>query len=202
MDNKKTSVITSIILGIVGVLLILWSEVVTDVISKLVGVFLIVAGSVNLYDFYKSDRNSVFARSKVLYGVISFIAGIVFFTKPGLIKDLISVVVGIYILIASMLKIREALALKKIGIDKWLTPFVLAVIELVCAFLCIFGNLIIPDLVIQFIGIILVFYAVIDIINAISVNQTNAKVTRLIKDEDVKEAIVEEIPKKKGAKNE
>lgn len=202
MDNKKTSVITSVILGIVGVLLILWSEVVTDVISKLVGVCLIIAGAVNLYDYYKGNRDSIFTRSKVVYGVISFIAGIVFFTKPGLIKDLISVVVGIYILVASMLKIKEALTLKKIGIDKWITPFVLAVIELICAILCIFGNLIVPDLVIQFIGMVLVFYAVIDIVNAISVDQTNAKVTRVAKKEDVKEAIVEEIPKKKGAKNE
>lgn len=202
MDNKKTSLVTSVILGIVGILLLLWSEVVTDVMSKLVGLFLIIAGCVNFYDFYKGDKESVYNRSKVVYGVISFIAGIVFFTKPGLIKDLISIIVGVYILIASILKIREAMMLKKIGIDKWLTPFVLAAIELVCAILCIFGNLIVPDLVIQFIGIILIIYAVIDIVNAISVNQTNAKVTKVVKDEDIKEAIVEEIPKKKGAKDE
>lgn len=195
--DKKTSIISSIILGIVGIFLLLWSEVVTDVISKLVGVFLIIAGCVNFYEFYKGDRENVYTKSKVVYGIISFIAGVVFFTKPGLIKDLISIVVGIYILIQSIFKIKEALLLKSSGIDKWLTPFILAVIELVCAVLCIFGNLIVPDLVIQFIGIVLIVYAVIDIVNAISVNQTNAKVTKVIKDKDIKEAIVEEIPKKK-----
>ncbi len=202
MDNKKMSVLSSVILGIVGVLLILWSEVVTDVISKLVGLFLIVASMVNFYEFYKSDKQSIYVRSKLIYGIISLIAGIVFFTKPGLIKDLISVVVGFYILLAGSMKIREALMLKNAGIDKWVTPFILAVIEIVCAVLCIFGNLIVPDLVIQFIGVILVIYAIIDIVNAISVNQTNAKVTKIAKKEDIKEAIVEEIPKKKGKKDE
>ena len=202
MDNKKMSVLSSVILGIVGVLLILWSEVVTDVISKLVGLFLIVASMVNFYEFYKSDKQSIYVRSKLVYGIISLIAGIVFFTKPGLIKDLISVVVGFYILLAGSMKIREALMLKNAGIDKWVTPFILAVIEIVCAVLCIFGNLIVPDLVIQFIGVILVIYAIIDIVNAISVNQTNAKVTKIAKKEDIKEAIVEEIPKKKGKKDE
>ena len=141
MDNKKMSVLSSVILGIVGVLLILWSEVVTDVISKLVGLFLIVASMVNFYEFYKSDKQSIYVRSKLVYGIISLIAGIVFFTKPGLIKDLISVVVGFYILLAGSMKIREALMLKNAGIDKWVTPFILAVIEIVCAVLCIFGNL-------------------------------------------------------------
>ncbi len=67
-------------------------------------------------------------------------------------------------------------------------------------FFCVFGPFLVASIIVQFIGIIVMIYAVVDIINGISVGQAmpSEKNAKTKDKDDIPDALVEEIkPKKK-----
>ena len=196
MKNKIGSIFISLIMFILGLFLVIWSSKVTDIISIIVGIVLVCVGLYSSITTFKKEERAFTDYFIAGYGVISIVAGTILIINPVFIQQIISFVIGIYVVAIAISKLQESLALKTIGSNKYVTPLIFAIIELICGVLCIFGKFLVGDLIIEFIGVMLMIYAVMDIANSITVETTKSKKDKLISHDEkknIKDAIVEDV---------
>lgn len=200
------SIIISIILFVIGLLLLLKSDTVIKTVSIALGILIIIAGIVMLIKYFKSEVKTISSSFNFGYGVISIIAGAVLILNPTVVASLLPFVIGIFVVTSSIMRLQNAIELKATGTDKWVTPMILAIINLMCGILCIFGPFIVANIIIKFIGVILMVYALIDIIDAIAIGQATTSVTTITikpdkENDDIPDAEVEDVkPSKKKTK--
>ena len=96
----KSSITTSLLLLILGILLVFESEATIFTISYIIGAILICAGVYALIRFFtnsKKDSNSAIGLD-VLYGVVTIILGGLIIKNPKAIGSLLPIVIGIAII--------------------------------------------------------------------------------------------------------
>ena len=163
MKEKLIEILMSMGLCVVGVCLLLWAEKVTNTTSQIFGAILILYGLYNGYSYYKStDRRVVDA----IFAVILIVCGIILVVKPSIVTELVSIVIGAYIIVASIIRLRVVLEYK--DNKNYNIGFWLSISGIVIGILCIVGKLLIPNIVLQFVGILLIIYSITNIINTIS----------------------------------
>lgn len=205
-ETKKSelpSIVVSLILFVIGLMLLLYSDTIIKMVSIILGIVLIVAGIVMIVRYFKEDNRTFLTGFNFGYGIISMIAGSALILNPTIVGSLLPFVIGIWVIISSIIRLEGVFYLRQTGSDKWITPLVLAIISLICGILCVFGPFLVASIIVQFIGVIMMIYAVVDIINSISVRQAmpSAKSTKTENKDDIPDALVEEIkPKKKKGK--
>lgn len=163
-NSKKllAPALVDVIMLILGVCLLIWTDKIVNGISMAIGgIFILYA----LYNFiaYSRTEKKVSEVAKLITGIAMVIAGIFLITQTNFIKELISFVVGIFIIIESMLRLQDALKIRAINkeLAKW--PLILSCISLVCGILCILGKLLIPDAFLQILGVMLIVFSFSDI---------------------------------------
>ena len=162
MSKKLKDIILSLGLLVVGICLLLWAEKVTNTVSIILGIVAIIYSLTILVPAFKNKKGE---NSQIAIAAILFIAGLVLLIKPGIIGETISFVIGIFIIITSASKLKDNLDLKKNKNNN--LGLILTIIGLIIGLLCILGKLIIPDLVLKFIGVMLIIYSATNIINSI-----------------------------------
>ena len=148
MEEKKSVVVRSIILGIafiaLGIAGIIFRQPIVDVVSTIlkwvVGGILIVAGIVNIVIFVK-DRSRV---SNLIVGIFAIVAGVLMFVF-NLIVWIIAIFLGLTLLVDGGYKIKEAFAANKAKAKAWYVSLILGVINIILGLLAIisplrFGN--------------------------------------------------------------
>ena len=102
----KTSIITSIIFLIFGLLLILESEATIISLSYIIGTVLIALGAYGIVNFFRKNKIGISTSLDVVYGIVTIILGILVITNPRAIAGIIPFVMGIIIIISSASKIQ------------------------------------------------------------------------------------------------
>ncbi|MBR3164207.1 DUF308 domain-containing protein [Candidatus Saccharibacteria bacterium] len=164
-QNKKVQLATVFIdlaLLILGICLLVWADKVTSFISIAFGTLFVVY---SLYLLIAHLRTKPEERSSVILlpVVALLIAGGFLILKHDFIKELISFVVGIFLIIKSLIGIQDAINSKPY-FTRFITPLALSSIGLLCGILCIAGKLIIPNLLFQILGIMLAVFGVVDLV--------------------------------------
>ena len=72
-----TSVITSIIFGIIGLIMIYNPDTTMQFISTILGIFFIVIGVIKVINYFISKGNSTFFTNDIAWGLIAVIIGLV-----------------------------------------------------------------------------------------------------------------------------
>lgn len=159
----KSTVITSILLFIFGLLLIFKSEIALFTISYVVGTVLIAIGIMGFIEYftYKTSLASFY----IIYGVISIILGVVIILKPDIIANMIPIVIGLGIIINSVIKLRYSLDLKQYGSDKWFLVMIAAIISTFCGVIITFNPFAGAVIITKMIGVFICVYSIIDIIS-------------------------------------
>ena len=85
------------------------------------------------------------------------------------LKELISFIIGIYILLSSIIKLSDAISLSKNTNNK--KSIIASLLLVLVGIMCIAGKFIIPDAMITFLGIMLTLYSIISIIDVIVLNK-------------------------------
>ena len=160
------SLISSIFLLLLGLLLFFKSGATLIGISYLVGGVLIALGVIAIINFLRNSSKDIFVELNIVYGIVSIVAGIFLVTVPEFIGSIIPIVVGIAVIISSSFKIQQALVLKNLG-SKYFAPFIImAIMCLICGVVILFNPFTSAVVVTQIIGLFMIIYAVLDIINS------------------------------------
>lgn len=212
----RSSLITSIVLVVVGILLIVKPEEILSLISIIIGIGLVVMGIFGVVNFIKDIQDNNPMSLDLIYGALCLIVGSVLITNTKIVGSILPIVLGIWMVINSIIKAQYATILKEDNNREWQLTLIISILTLVCGILFIFNPFKGAAVLTQIIGTILVIYSVMDIINIIilkkNIHDFKKDVKKDIKktkkaieeiDKEVKEATYEEVeekPKKKSTK--
>ena len=151
---KNTSMITDVILLILGIIILLNPWGTMETLVKFAGLILLIAGIIGIITAVMSKKFDMGNISSLVGYIGAIIAGFIFMTRPWLIIGPLHLVFGAIIVIHGIINLIRALNMGKP--DMWV-PLAMAVIAIVAGVLVFTGAL--TKVLIQVIGIVLIFNA-------------------------------------------
>ena len=116
--NKLSEMLLSFIIFLLGICLVVWADKVTSIVSILLGSLAILYGIVTFVKYYKNDSKVTGDRLHFIYAIIVMVIGFVLVFRVNFLKELISFIIGIYIVLSSVVKLQDALIKNKKVIKK------------------------------------------------------------------------------------
>jgi uncharacterized membrane protein HdeD (DUF308 family) len=161
----------NIIFLALGICLVIWADKVTSLISIALGALFLVYAAYNFIAWYRVENRNMADNAKLITAIALTVAGGFLIIEKDFLKELISIVIGVFLLIESIFRLQDALNSKKFN-PNYKNSLILAIIGVVCGALCVFGKIIIPDLMVQILGVLLIIFAVSDTTGGIMTKQS------------------------------
>ena len=155
------SIIASIIFTIIGLCLIIFPDVSLNIMSYVIGGLFLIFG---IY-LFTINYNSLILTDMIFFGVMMVLLGVILIVYPKLIAQLIPIVLGIWFITDSIVKIRISLSLKDYHDTPWVLTLVLSIISMLCGVVFILHPLASSEVITTFIGALIMIYALSDIID-------------------------------------
>ncbi len=193
-NRKKiwwSSVTSSIILFILGLLLFLKPDTVIHVVALILGIFIIVVGIFALLKYFRAEQKNGMIRFNIIYGGVCIVSGLILALTPSAIASILPIVLGIWMIISSLLKIQYALNMKEAGSTSWIPTFTLAMITLVVGILLVINPWRGAQVILQIVGGFLMAYALLDVIASFLLNKETKTLMKVI-DADIPDAEIKE----------
>ena len=160
-----SEVLMSVCVLILGICLAVWADKVTKLVSILLGCLAVIYG-ISAFVSYFSNKEKLFNDNmEFIVGIVVLVIGGILIFKVDFLKELVSFVIGIYILLSSALRLFETIKLGKKLNSKMTTNVILSIIGIIIGSLCITFKFLFPDMIVTYIGILLIIYSVITIAN-------------------------------------
>lgn len=205
-----SSNLTSIVFIIVGILLMMKPAEIITAISTIVGIGIIIAGIFAFLRYIRNGGSENSFRFDLVYGVICVVAGTLLIVNPQAVASILPLVLGVWMIINSVVKIQYALNIKQYDDSKYMPIMILAVITLGFGILFVFNPFRGMEIITQILGAFITLYAVLDIINAWILKKDVKIVVDSMEDaihdvkqglkDDIPDADIEEVDKKKKNK--
>lgn len=163
---KKTgwiSIFESIIFAILGAIMIWKPEGTVKVISYILGAIFMIVGICKIINYFSAKGKYNFYNYNLVYGLIACILGIVTIAFSNTIGSIFRVIIGIWIIYSSFLRMGLSVNLKSLKIDIWIYSLILAIMMFICGLYITMNS----GAVIITIGIMMIITSVIDIIEDI-----------------------------------
>ena len=157
-----TSILTSLCFAILGLVVAYYPNTTFKVISNVLGAILIAYGVIKIIEYFKMKDISSMYSAELSFGVIAALLGIVVIVCSDMIEAMIRILIGIWIIYSGIMRIGLAVKLQKFDSNNrvWIAGLVIALIMLFCGIYIITN----PGAIMMYIGIIMVVYAIMDII--------------------------------------
>lgn len=165
MKEKISDVLVGLFITIFGICLVAWADNVTNILSTLIGVAFLLFGIVRIINYYKNK--DICSPFELIFAIISLVFGGVLLFRSSFLKELISFIVGIYMVLSSLNAIANVLYIQKRINQKMTKSLVMNIIGCVIGVFCILGKFILPDLFLQFIGIMMAVFGVMSIVSTL-----------------------------------
>ncbi len=164
MKKKISDILLSLLLFIIGICLLFWSDEVIKAVSILLGSLFILYGVMTIIKYFKTEPRSVLLIS---IGIISIVIGIILLFRKNIITETISFIVGIFIIISSIGSLTNAIEQKS---KNYMIGIGLSVTGIIIGVLCVLGKILIPNIILEFMGVLLIIYSVTSVINTIVIS--------------------------------
>ena len=177
-EVKKLSLATIIVSAVLGILFIAFPSRSIKYLSLIVGIGLIAIGIAAVVSYCIDKR----AKFTLVLGVIVLICGIVICAKYREIINLIVMIFGIFILASGIVDLVTGLKAAVISRAACITTVVLSVISKIFGIVAITKSAALTDGIIQFIGVALIVYAVVDAVTYFEVKNLFGSVKKAVDD--------------------
>lgn len=193
----KSSIITSIVLMILGILLIFQSETTIMIISYIVGGILVAAGALALVRYVKNAKEPRLNNElDIMYGIITIIFGLIIIKNYQAVASVIPIVLGIGIIISSAAKLNYAFQLRANKNNLWKTTMIISIISTIFGVILLFNPFKAAMGIMKVIGILIVIYAILDLISTIAIKSSVTKIHKALEETIADAEIIEENDKK------
>lgn len=129
MRTAKTGyIVSSVLLGIAGLLLICKPDTSLTVVGITAAVMMIVFGIIKIIGYFSKDLYRLAFEYDLAFGVLLIALGIIELVNPGTMMLMLCTTLGIAALADGLFKIQIAIKAKPFGIDRWWIILLLAVI--------------------------------------------------------------------------
>lgn len=179
----KSSIITSTILIILGILLVFQSETTVMTISYIIGGILVAAGALALIRYVRNAQGPEFRNElDIVYGIVTIIFGIIVIKSYQAVASIIPVVIGIGIIISSAGKLIYAFQLKANQNELWKTTMVISIISTICGVILLFNPFKAALGIMKIIGIFIIVYAILDLISTVAIKSSVIKIHKAVEE--------------------
>ena len=178
-DIKKSAwgaVIESLAVLVMGILFIAWPEQMVKIVSYVVGAVFIVRGGFQIINYFIEQGQKDFFNNNLLVGVIFVLIGIAALAIGEDIANIFRIVVGIFLIYESLVRVNTAIKLHAAGVNIWKYVLLLALVILVLGIFVTFNN------VTTVIGWMMIIAGLVGIVSDILfIQQINSLVEKLTK---------------------
>ena len=197
----KSSIITSIILMMLGILLIFQSETTIMMISYIIGGVLVAVGALALIRYVKSGESPAIRNElDIIYGIVTIVFGVIIIRNYQIIASIIPIVIGIAIIVSSAGKLNYAFQLKASENSLWKTTMVVSVISTICGLILLFNPFKAALGIMKIIGGFIIVYSILDIISTFAIKSSVIKIHKAVEETITDAEIISEDDKKKSKK--
>ena len=159
-----TSIITSLVLGILGLVMFMYSEATLKIIAYVLGAILMLTGIIKIIGYFTEKGSYDLFNYELVYGIISILFGLVVATHTETLESLIGIILGVWIIYSSLMRFGLSLKLKAFEAKSWIAMLIVAVLMMICGIYIMFT----PDIIIATLGLIILAYSIMDIIEGIA----------------------------------
>ena len=160
-----TSIITSLAFTVLGIIIAYNPNTTFQIISYVLGAILIAYGILKVIEYFKVKGSYDLYNYELVYGIIACLLGIVVIVCSGMIEALLRILIGIWIVYSGAMRLGLAMKLQKLDTDNkiWVPMLLIAIAMLICGLYIIA----VPGTIMMTIGIIMVIYGIMDIIEEV-----------------------------------
>ena len=180
------SLVSSILFFVFGLLLFLQADAVIKTVSVMIGIILVGLGVVPIVNYFKTSNAGFFSSTGLLYGIFSVVAGFIILFNSDILATIIPILSGVWVIVNSVNKIQISMELRDEKVDFWIVSFIFSLLMLVVGAFLIINPLKSSLYVTQTIGIVIMVYAALDIIDTIVIKVKAKKVAK-----DISDSIIE-----------
>lgn len=168
IKNKLVLAIISIVLGVI---LIIRQRSAIDSLVKIVGILLLLAALVFLILFLAKKEKQP---SQLILAIVSFIIGLFFAVRPGLIVNIFPIVMGIILIISGLFDLWHSITAPP-GTGGQAFLILISAIVILVGVLALFRPGAVANAIALFLGLCLLFNGIFDLILMIVVGEKSAE---------------------------
>ncbi len=135
-----TSILESLAILVLGILFVVWPDTMINVVAYVVGIFFLVKGSFQIINYFIEQGQRDFFNNNLLAGTVSALVGIAALIAGPNIANVFRVVVGIFLIYDSLVRINSAVKLHAVGINAWSYVLIVALIIMVMGIIVCFSD--------------------------------------------------------------
>ena len=178
-EIKKTawaSIIESFAILILGLLFVAWPDMMIQIVSYVVGIFFIAKGIFQVINYFIEKGQNDFFNNDLLMGIISILIGTATLVIGEEIVNVFRVIIGVFIIYESLVRINTAIKLSSAGVPIWKYVLLLAIIVLILGIFVTFND------IASVIGWMMVIAGIFGIVgDVLFVQQINTVIEKLTK---------------------
>lgn len=163
---KKTgyvSILESIIFAVLGIVLIAKPEQTIKVISYILGACFILVGIYKIINYVQMKGKNDLYNYHLIYGVMAIVIGLIAIVYSSTIGTIFRIIIGIWIIYSSVIRASSSLKLRVIKSNIWIYTLIISIIMFICGLYIALNE----GTIIVTIGILMLIYAIMDIIENI-----------------------------------
>ena len=158
--SNWTDIIISIIFVLFGVLLIAKPDETVGAISIILGILFISMGVLKLVEYYTSDDREDWLLTIAL---ITVVVGVVILFASNAILSVFRVILGIWIIATGIMDLQTTLVWKEVKSPYWTVAVLLSILMMLAGIVILVNQ----NIVFKTVGIIVVIYSILDIIDRV-----------------------------------
>jgi len=169
--EKWVDFIISIILIFIGTILIVKPVNTLNFISIVLGIIVTIYGLFKILKYLKDKEQfgEELYNNNLIIGIMIIIFGVILFMYTSIIESLLRIMIGLWMVYNSLIKLIEARIFKDINTKMWLFFIISSIITILSGLYIILHS----RAIIKIIEEIIIIYAILDIIEIILYNKNN-----------------------------
>lgn len=158
--SSWTDIVISIIFVLFGALLIAKPNETVGAISIILGVVFIAMGVLKLVEYYTSETKEDYLLTIALIAVIF---GVVILFASDAILSLFRIILGIWIIVAGIIDLQTILAWRQVKSPYWTVSLLFSMLMMLAGLIILINQ----NILLTTMGIIIIIYAILDIIDRV-----------------------------------
>ena len=155
-----SSAIESLVLMVFGIFLVVWPDVTILVVSNVLGAIFIIGGIYRIINYFVVKGQNDFFNNDLLTGAVFLLVGIAAILIGEDIANIFRIIVGIWMVYESLVRINTSIKMHAVGIKAWTYVLITALALLVVGIFVTFN----AGAVMQLIGWMMILAGIIGII--------------------------------------
>lgn len=155
-----TDIVLSLIFILFGIMLIARPETIMSMVSILLGVICIIMGGLKLINYFSTKRKDKYL---LAIAIIAMITGVIIMFCADIILSIFRIIIAIWIIYSGIINLQTSIVWKDYRSRLWLTTLILSIVMIIAGIFILVNN----GAILQTIGIIIVSYGILDIIENI-----------------------------------